>query len=224
MGEPVEGVIKFQARHESAALGELARSGVEAWRGWRALLFDLGLLGQDPARYGGLAYGNLSQRLPPWSGQEGRRPFVISGAQTSGLARVGLDAFCVVRRFNLDGNWVESRGPMLPSSESMTHGALYDLSNRIRAVVHGHHPLIFKWADALRLPCTAPDVAYGTPEMARSVRRLRNQGDLMEKRIFVMKGHEDGVVAFGHNADEAASRLLMVLAQASSLEEKTGQA
>jgi ribulose-5-phosphate 4-epimerase/fuculose-1-phosphate aldolase len=214
MQAPTEGVIKFQADHREGPLSDLAEEALHAMLGWRGILFGLGLLGRDPARYEGLSFGNISVRLPPWTATEGRRPFVISGAQTSFQAAVTPDDFSVVNTFDLLKNRVQSRGPALPSSESMTHGAIYDLSNQIRAVVHVHSPLLFKWAPSLRLPTTPSDVSYGTPEMAHAVRRLRHQTNLMERKLFVMGGHLDGVVAFGASAEAAAGVIIASQAEA----------
>ncbi|HEY4222481.1 MAG TPA: class II aldolase/adducin family protein, partial [Myxococcota bacterium] len=107
-----------------------------------------------------------------------------------------------------------SRGPSLPSSESLTHGAIYDVVPGARAVLHAHAPSIFR--AAIALPSTASNVAYGTVAMAREVERLWRSSDLKHERVLVMRGHEDGVIAFGDDLDDAGARLLRVLARALS--------
>jgi len=214
-----EGAIKFEAEHREEALEE-RRFGELACRlmAWREILAQTGLVGQDPARYGGFGYGNVSGRVGPPSAPRGRRAFLITGTQTSGRRCMGLEDFCLVERCWPTRNRVESRGEVLPSSESMTHGALYDLGPQIRFVFHAHSPVLWRRARELRLPTTERRVAYGTPEMAREVERLYRSTALPEVGVFSMGGHEDGIVAFGRDAEEAGGRLIRSLARARELE------
>lgn len=210
-----EGVIKFQVAHREGPL-DPDRYGplVCELAAWRDLLVMTGLVGQDPARYGGAGYGNVSARVGPYPGERGARAFVITGTQTAGLREVGAEHFCLVRRYEAARNRVESAGPILPSSEAMTHGAIYDLGPQIRYVFHAHTPAIWRQARALHLPTTAPSVAYGTPEMASEVQRLFRETALAELRILAMGGHEDGIITFGRDAEEAGQIMLRYLARA----------
>ncbi|MCC7070731.1 MAG: class II aldolase/adducin family protein [Deltaproteobacteria bacterium] len=207
-----EGVIKFAATHQSGPLPRAATDLVGLLAGWRRILFDLGLLGRDGARYQGAAYGNLSARVGPFPGERGARAFAITGTQTSDRRDLGPEDFCVVSAADVKRNHVTSHGPSLPSSESMTHATVYDASPTIRAVFHVHAPAIFE--ARLGLPETAPDVDYGTPEMAREVARLWRSTALADARVFVMRGHHDGVVAFGKSIDDAGGALIAALARA----------
>lgn len=207
-----EGVIKFAATHQSGPLPRNAVELVGLLAGWRRILFDLGLLGKDRARYQGSAYGNLSARVGPFPGERGARAFAITGTQTSDRRDLTPDDFCVVTAADVKRNHVTSNGPSLPSSESMTHATVYDASPTIRAVFHVHAPAIFQ--AHLPLPETAPDVDYGTPEMAREVARLWRTSSLPDGRVFVMRGHQDGVVAFGNSIDDAGGALVAALARA----------
>lgn len=211
----LEGVIRFAAEHRAAPLPrDRARPLVCALSSWREILAQTGLVGQDPARYGGAGYGNVSGRLPPFPGDRGARAFVITGSQTGGKKHLSFEDYCVVERYDDRRNWVRSTGPILPSSESLTHGALYDLSPRIRYVLHGHCPVIWRHAARLALPTTLESVEYGTPEMAREMRRLYQTTSLSERRVLAMGGHEDGVVAFGGSLEEAGAALVSTLARA----------
>jgi ribulose-5-phosphate 4-epimerase/fuculose-1-phosphate aldolase len=211
----LEGVIRFSAEHRAAILPpERVRSIVCALSSWREILAQTGLVGQDPARYGGAGYGNVSGRLPPFPGDRGRRAFLITGSQTGGKQHLSISDYCLVDAYDDRRNWVRSTGPLLPSSESLTHGALYDLSPRIRYVLHGHCPVIWRNAGALSLPTTDAAVEYGTPEMAREMRRLYQTTSLSERRVLAMGGHEDGVVAFGVSLEEAGASLVATLARA----------
>ncbi len=212
-----EGVVRFEAVHRPGALPGGAVETARTLSAWRTVLFQLGLVGEDPARYGGAGYGNVSARVGPFPGARGARAFLVSGTQTGGDVCSEPEEFALVRRYDAARNRVESEGTRRPSSESMTHGAVYDLGGHLRWVFHGHSPAIWRAARALRLPTTARDVDYGTPEMAWEVGRLARETPLLERRVFAMGGHEDGVVAFGRTADEAAAALLSTLAAAYAL-------
>ena len=210
-----EGVIKYRVEHRDGPLderryGELACELIA----WREILALTGLVGQDPQLYDGAGYGNISARIGPPSAGRGRRAFLASGTQTSGKRCVTLDDFAVVESYDLQANRVASRGHALPSSESMTHAALYDVGPQIRCVFHAHSPVVWRRAKELRLPTTDPGVPYGTPEMAREVQRLYASTGLAERKILAMGGHEDGVVVFGGTMEEAGQVLLTWLARA----------
>ncbi|HTE49776.1 MAG TPA: class II aldolase/adducin family protein [Kofleriaceae bacterium] len=209
-----EGVIKFEADHRGHKL-DPTRYGALADQlaGWRQVMSLCGLVGQDPGRYGGAGFGNLSVRVGPPASGLGRRAMLISGTQTGGLPRVAIDDFCVVERYDVSKNRVTSAGMVRPSSESMTHGAIYDLGPHIRAVLHAHAPTIWRRAAALAIPTTRPEVPYGTQDMAREMERLRRETALSERQILSMAGHEDGIIAFGRSLEEAGRVLMTYLAR-----------
>ncbi len=204
-----EGVTKFDLVHRPSA--PFPRRQLRDLIAWRMILWRLGLIGQDPARYGGVGFGNVSQRLPA-RGRATR--FAVSGTQTGALPVLAARHFAVVTACYPERNRVEAEGPIAPSSESLTHGMLYALDASIRFVFHVHAPDIWRQARALKLPRTAPHVAYGTPAMAAEMRRLLRSGQLRRNPILVMGGHEDGVIGFGRSADEAGAALLGALATA----------
>jgi len=213
-----EGVIKFEVEHTRQELdghryGSLACKLIA----WREVMSKLGLVGQDPARYGGAGYGNVSARVGPASAGHGRRAMLITGTQTGGRPRLALRDLCLVERYDDARNWVRSVGLIQPSSEAMTHGAIYDLSPAIRFVYHAHCPVIWRQARALAIPATDPSVPYGTPAMAQAARQLYASSTLSATRILAMGGHEDGIIVFGENAAEAGSAMVRYLARAYEL-------
>ena len=213
-----EGVIKFDMTHEQGALA-LGPFG-DAWAdfmGWRRLLFEVGVIGVDPQRYDGAGFGNMSFRLPPFSADRGASSFVITGTQTGGKEKLTLSDCAQVKRYEIRSNALTSLGETKPSSEALTHGAIYDLSPAIRFVFHGHIPALWHHAKTLRLPITHPKIAYGTQEMALEMRRLYRDTNLSETRCLAMGGHEDGIIAFGRTADEAGKVLIGALARAYAL-------
>lgn len=208
-----EGVTKFELAFEPSAA--LPAHQLRALIAWRADLWRRGLIGQNDARYGGAGFGNVSQRL--LSSTDVAEPrFAISGTQTGALARIDARHFAIVTASFPERNRIEAEGPIAPSSESLTHAMLYRLKPTIRFVFHVHSPDIWRRARGLRLPCTADDVAYGTPAMALEMQRLLRAGVLAHRRLLVMGGHEDGVIAFGRTADQAGAALLQTLAAAKS--------
>jgi len=218
-----EGVIKFRAEHTHCPLDPRRYSELAcSLAAWREILAGTGLIGQEPGLYGGFGYGNISGRVGPPSAPRGRRSFLITGTQTSGKRCVDLGDFCVVERFDDRLNRATSSGLVLPSSESLTHGAVYDLGSHIRVVFHGHSPTIWRRAKELRIPTTSPSVPYGTPEMAAEVRRLYRSSSLPECKVFSMGGHEDGIVVFGRTPDEAGQILLRTLAKGYEKQCRTG--
>lgn len=203
MTEPIEGVTKFELDYRAAA--PLALEDIATLNAWRSILWRLGMIGLDPRRYGGVGFGNVSRRY-------GSR-FVISGTQTGGVPRLDARHYVVVEQADPARNHVVARGPIAPSSESLTHAMVYALDVAVQYVFHVHCPEIWRRAAALGLPATARGVAYGTPAMAAEMARLYTAGPFRVQGIVVMLGHEDGVIGIGRDADDAGLRLLAVLAR-----------
>ncbi len=212
---PQEGVIKFRAAHQVRPLEE-RRYGELVCKliAWREILGLTGLVGQAPGRYEGYGFGNISARVGPPGAARGRRAFLITGTQTAGERCVGLDHFALIENYDYHRNRVESHGCVEPSSETMTHAALYDVSPAIRCVLHAHSPVVWRRARELRIPTTDANIPYGTPEMALAVQRLHDSTGLPEIRILAMGGHEDGIVVFGRTPEEAGEVLLKWLSRA----------
>lgn len=198
-----EGVIKYQLEYECSAPFDWP--GYSQLEAWRKVCFRLGMIGRDDRRYGGLAYGNISQRIQGSS-------FVISGTQTGGAAHLQRNGYCLVKQADLKRQAIIAKGPCRPSSEALTHGAVYHSSEIINVVIHGHCTEIWEAADCLDLPQTRVDVAYGTAEMAAEVIRL--VGHHPSSGIMVMKGHRDGVLAYGIDCRQAGGLLVNTLAEA----------
>lgn len=205
-----EGVTKFDLRFRPGAAPP--PFWIEALNAWRTRLHRWRLIGQDPERYGGIGFGNVSCRVP--AGVHGL--FLVSGTQTGHLPVLGVQHYSLVTRADVGANSLEAEGPVAPSSESLTHATLYALDPHIDCVLHVHSPEIWRSADRLGLPTTPADAAYGTPAMAQAVARLYRAGQLREG-LFVMAGHEDGAVAFGDSAEAAGRALVSILERAKTL-------
>ena len=166
---------------------------------------------RTPGRYGGYGFGNVSQRIAPFDAARGNRVFVISGTQTGGLEELDNRHYALVSAWDIGRNRVIARGPVKPSSESLTHAMIYDLDDTVRAVLHVHSPDIWKAAADLGIPLTDTAVEYGTAAMAAEVMRLFEQTTVRQTGIFAMGGHEDGVVSFAQDVEQAGQILLQAL-------------
>jgi ribulose-5-phosphate 4-epimerase/fuculose-1-phosphate aldolase len=216
--EEQEGVIKFHPVLVRQAITLTQSEPLLAQlNAARSRLKAHALLGQDPARYGGYGFGNISTRL---KGQQ----FLISGSQTGQLAELSCSDVALVERIDHRTNRLWAHGLSQPSSESMTHGVVYQTLNAAEAVVHVHSPEIWQAAAELGLPVTAADIPYGTPEMAEAVRHLLLQNTpaegsdgLAQVLVFAMLGHEDGIVAVGQDLIRCTDELLRLLNRARDL-------
>ena len=206
-----EGVIKFELRFTQENLDP--RDLPDDLRRWRDRLWQEQLIGQQAGRYGGYGYGNVSCRLAPFDAPRGQRRFLISGSQTGHLPQLDARHYVVISACDVRHNRVTAHGPIKPSSEALTHAMLYDQDIGVHVVFHVHSPTIWLAASSMGLPLTAASVAYGTPQMAQEVARLFSETDLRQQQLFAMGGHEDGVIAFGKDAQEAGAILLDCLAR-----------
>jgi ribulose-5-phosphate 4-epimerase/fuculose-1-phosphate aldolase len=160
-------------------------------------MYERKLIGIVETPDGWVGYGNISMR---WG--DG---FAITGSQTGELAALTGAHYALVTEAIPQENKVVSRGPIKPSSESLTHAVLYQLDESIQWVMHAHHAPIWQAAKRLGLPQTAPEVPYGTPEMAAETDRLFRETDVRQIGMFAMSGHEDGIVSFGESAEKTAA-------------------
>jgi hypothetical protein len=207
-----EGVIKFELDYTQAP--PLAGNQIALLNGWRRIFYLSGLIGQDQDRYGGYGYGNISRRIEPYEAPPNKRRFIISGSQTGHLPEINTGHYAVVETYDPNRHQVSAHGPIKPSSESLSHGVIYDLIPSARCVIHAHSPDIWNNAHALNIPITSPSATYGSMELVDEIKQLLKDQSL---KIFSMGGHEDGIVAFGTGLSEAGCLLISTLAQALSV-------
>lgn len=189
-----EGVIKFKLTLKRAPAPEMNQ--VIALEKWRVLLFKLGLIGEYPIDK--IGYGNLSSRIS-------KKTFLITGSQTGHLAHLQAHHYTKVIDCDLKKGSVTAEGLIPPSSESLTHFGIYEANPAIQYVFHVHHQKLWKLLKNGPYDFIDEDIAYGTQEMAEAAQNL-----LWNKTtgIFVMKGHEDGIIAYGTTAEETGKVLL----------------
>jgi L-ribulose-5-phosphate 4-epimerase len=203
-----EGVIKYRLDYHLAPAQIV--EGFAELNAWRVLLWRLGVIGQDDARYGGLGYGNLSLRLDGGG-------FLITGTQTGHLPQLTAEHYAYVRQARPEENYLQAEGPLPPSSEALTHAAIYLAAPSVRCVAHGHCPEIWRNAKTLGLACVAEEIAYGTPAMARAVSAITetNPG----QGVIVMLGHQDGLLTYGQTPEQSCWLMARHLAEAFALAE-----
>ena len=165
---------------------------------YRRKLLEQRLIGVDS---NGVGFGNLSVR----DGVSGN--FYITGSATAGLPELTPTDCVRVVAYDFAKNWLCYEGAAIPSSESLTHAAIYESDPTISAVIHCHDSVL--WRTRLdRVPTTSKAIAYGTPEMAYEIRRLFEETDVHSRKILVMAGHEGGIATFGKNFQQAFDILI----------------
>ena len=191
-----EGVIKFKFTLKRAPAPEMTQ--VIALEKWRALFFKLNLIGEYPIDK--IGYGNLSSRLP-----NQKKSFIITGSQTGHLAHLQAHHYTKVIDCDLKNGLVSAEGLIPPSSESLTHFAIYEANPAIQYVFHVHHNKLWTYLQTTDCDAIPEDVPYGTLEMADAAQRVMGE---KTSGVIVMKGHEDGIISYGPTAEEAGKNLL----------------
>ena len=164
---------------------------------WRNILFNHQLIGVYP---NGIGYGNISIRLND-------KEFMISGTSTGHLGTLTNQHYSIVTSYDFLANSVTCTGPVKASAESLTHAAVYEMDPGVQAIIHIHSKKI--WDELIdKVPTTSATVEYGTPQMALEIKRLFNSTNLIEQKILVMAGHEEGVISFGKDLEEAGDIII----------------
>lgn len=197
-----EGYIKFNPQWVKSP--SFSFDGLTALAEARQKLYRKNLIGAYPS---GIGFGNISLRNPlaVYSST-----FFISGSATGHITQLTRAHFSLVTKVDIEQNTLCCEGPVIASSESMSHAVIYRECPEVQAVVHVHHREM--WRQLLhKVPTTDAAATYGTPEMAWSIVDLLKKTDLRDTRLFVMQGHEEGVFAFGNSLEEAVEVILSAL-------------
>lgn len=194
-----EGYIKYkQTLIEGPALGH---QEIEEINAYRTELYRMNLIGayDDIIGFGNISVLDASDQM------------IISGTQTGQIAQLGPEHYTKVVSYDIDKNELTCKGPIKASSEALTHAAVYELSNTIRAVIHVHSRAL--WDKYLnQMPTTKADVSYGTPDMAYEVKRLYKEGPMKDHPVMIMAGHDEGIITFGKDLKQAMEVLESLIA------------
>jgi len=183
--------IKFSC--ERAAMEITSFDRLAELNAHRRKLLQLGLIGVDP---NGIGFGNLSVRKGATDN------FYITGSATAGVHELTLAHCAKVVACDFERNRIRYEGSALPSSESLTHAAIYESDATAGAVIHCHDSKL--WTVVLNeVPTTSKASEYGTPDMAHEIMRLFTRTDIQSRKIVVMAGHQGGIVTFGKDLEDA---------------------
>ncbi len=154
--------------------GDIASfSGLAKLNAYRRKLLDLRLIGVDPK---GIGFGNLSVR------EGATKKFYITGSATGGIPELALANCAKVVACDFERNQVRYEGSAIPSSESLTHAAIYESDATAGAVVHCHNSKL--WAALLnQAPTTSKAAEYGTPQLAYEIMQLFSRTDRKAERL-----------------------------------------
>jgi L-ribulose-5-phosphate 4-epimerase len=192
-----EGYIKFKCELTDAnfEFKDHDFSNLERWRG---KMFEMGLIGVYPD---GIGFGNISLRAGSSSA------FIISGSATGSHPHLCKDQYALVTHVNFEENSLICTARLNASSESMSHAVIYETCSLVNGVIHLHSKIL--WGQLInRIPTTLSTVTYGTPEMAYEIKRVIRENDLISAGLIVMGGHEEGIIAYGKDLDEAGKLIL----------------
>ena len=196
-----DGVVKYSLEFEQTEA--LAINECNEIEEIRQRLYALGLIG---AYDNGIGYGNISLRY------KNSKEFLITATQTGELKELNQKHYSLVTNVNFDTFKTYAKGCSKPSSESITHAAIYELNKDINAVIHVHNEKLwdFMLENRNNYLCTN-DTPYGTPEMVEDINNMYKDKDALLNNAFVMKGHFEGVVTFGKDLKEAELSLYKII-------------
>jgi L-ribulose-5-phosphate 4-epimerase len=188
--------IKFSCERAAGQITSFC--GLAELNAYRRELLQLGLIGVDS---NGIGFGNLSVR------DGATHDFYITGSATGGIHELSLADCVKVVACDFERNRVRYKGSVTPSSESLTHAAIYKSDTTAGAIIHCHASKL--WAALLnQAPTTSKAAEYGTPQLANEIMQLFTRTNVQIRKIVVMAGHPGGIVTFGKDLDEAFAVLM----------------
>ncbi|RLA07148.1 MAG: class II aldolase/adducin family protein [Gammaproteobacteria bacterium] len=181
--------IKFKLEHKKYPFNFDDKDFIKI-NNLRKKFYNLRLIGCDKNLYNGLGYGNISKRY------KNTQQFIISGSQTGHIKNTLKEHYSQVQCCNIELNHIKSLGMVKPSSESLTHAVFYQLDKSIKWVVHIHNNKLWSLCKKLNFPVVNHKISYGTIKMAEIVGELYKNTTSKESGIFVMLGHQDGLILY----------------------------
>lgn len=190
-----EGYVKFSADWQHTP--PFPEAEIAILNAFRRELYEMGLIG---AYENGIGFGNISRRA------ESGGLCYISGSKTGLLTHLDARHYALVTEVEALENRLSCTGPVMASSEAMSHAVIYEECPEVNGVIHVHDLQLWK-SLMHKVPTTDAAAPYGSPEMVESIRQLLEKTDLKARKIFVMEGHEEGVFTFGTDLAEAMAVL-----------------
>lgn len=149
---------------------------------WRALFYKLQLVGEYPNEK--IGFGNLSCRLTE------KKNFLITGGQTGHLPHLQPHHYTRVIECDLKKGHMVAEGLIAPASEALIHSEIFEADPNINYIFHVHHHRLWEY------------IQKSGQELGQGIIKDQSHG------IFVMKGLQDEIIAYGTNADEAGKLVL----------------
>lgn len=198
-----DGVIKYD-RSNFTLSGPIDFVDYSQLEYWRKTLFQIKLIGEYPVEK--IGYGNISEVKDYSHLYKSTVPqFIITGTQTGNLSNLDGHMYTRVLDYEIDLLKIKVIGPIEASSEALTHAAIYEINSKIKSIFHIHSNKIWNGMIKDHFDFTASNIPYGTVEMARATQRCIGNKDA---GVFCMKGHNEGVIAYGKNLIETGEILL----------------
>jgi hypothetical protein len=187
-----DGYIKFQCDLEKAGVVIPGKIFSEINK-WREKMYSLNLIG---AYKNGVGFGNISVKIPDTN------QFYVSGSATGNFKSTGPEHYVLVNAYDFKENSLKCIGPLPASSESLSHAAMYEADEKIKAVIHIHH--LGMWEKGIKkYPLTHPEYSFGTPEIALDIAGLLKDKTTRKNGIIIMGGHKEGILFFGESLEDA---------------------
>ncbi|MFH2113621.1 MAG: class II aldolase/adducin family protein [Spirochaetota bacterium] len=186
-----EGNIKFTVNKRQPG-PSIALEDYQDIEAIRSRLWQMKFIGHD--KQADVGYGNISRRRT-------RGGFVISGTQTGHKGILDGGDYVVVDDWDFSHNSVSCTGPCLPSSEALSHAALYQRSD-VGGVIHVHSRVLWDALIQYGAISTEEDIAYGSEALYQRLAELAGTGTGLPL-VIVTKGHQDGVFVAGSDLAEA---------------------
>jgi len=195
-----EGYIKFNAEcvSEKPVNSDMAADIINKWR---ARLYDISLIGMLE---NGMGFGNISMRTGDGKG------FIISGSAIGNTRILKRKQYAKIVDFDFERNYVKFEGVIMPSSESLSHAAVYTADEEVHAVIHIHNQKMWNTLFGI-IPTTSMNAQYGTKELAYEIIELFSSGKVKKTDMFVMGGHKNGLMSFGRDIKSAVGIIMKYL-------------
>lgn len=198
-----DGVIKYDRSNFSLS-GPLESFEYQELEFWRNKLFKIGLIGEYPTEK--IGFGNMSTVKDYSQFTKSIHPqFIITGTQTGKYSELSGSHYTRVLDYNINKLQIKMMGCIEASSEALTHAAIYESNDKIKAVFHIHSSVIWKKMIEDNLDFTAAHIPYGTVEMAIATKKCISG---KTNGVFCMHGHEDGIVIYSESLELAGNRTL----------------
>ncbi|OFX71279.1 MAG: hypothetical protein A2X12_03030 [Bacteroidetes bacterium GWE2_29_8] len=154
----------------------------------RKYLKDKGLIGYDGNA--NVSFGNISHRILG-------NTFVITSTNTGKYRFLRKQELSLVYDFDIKRNSISSNGMKLPSSETLSHVAIYLANQNVNAVIHIHSEYL--WTKYFNvISSIGEEFLYGTTELSEQIFK-KVSSENKSKGIILFKGHENGLIVFAED-------------------------